>query len=174
LEGELDYKKFSCDAPCCLQDTVSALRTWYRTFTNHALSCGYFIVPYELLRQGHNAHNGFDFDVDIPKSKRTSYFDWQNDIGRILHKTGMFPRDSNLAQHVVSTDNGYTALLALLTGTHPAFVDQPITLAMNWPVQTGTETIFDFHSKFIDHIRLRAIFMGSADSMASSTLYIMQ
>jgi hypothetical protein len=98
------------------------------------------------------------------------YFDWQNDISRVLHQSPMFPKDSQFAKRAASTNNGFIALLALMTDTHPAFVDQPIMLAMNWPVQTGTESIFDFYTKFLDHIRLRAIFMGATDSMTSSTM----
>jgi hypothetical protein len=159
-----------CDTPCCLQDTIPALCSWYHTYTNHALACGYFVVPYELLSQGHGPRNGFEFDVDIPKNKRMSYFNWKNDFGCVFHKSGMFPRDSHFAQHVESTNNGLIALLALLTDTCPVFVDQPIMLAMNWPVQSGTKMIFSFYMKFLDHIHLHAIFMGAANSMVSTTM----
>jgi hypothetical protein len=111
--------------------------------------CGYFVVPYKLLRLGHRAHNGFEFDHDHPKNKRTLYFDWQNGIGCVLHKSGMFPRESNFAQHVKSTDNGFIALLALLSNTHPEFVDQPILLTINWPVQSSTKNIFDYYANFL-------------------------
>jgi hypothetical protein len=61
----------------------------------------------------------FEFNFNIPENKCTSYFDWQNDLGHVLHKTGMFPRDSHFAQCIESSDNGFIALLALLTNTHP-------------------------------------------------------
>jgi hypothetical protein len=41
---------------------------------------------------------------------------------------------------------------------------------MNWPTQDAHDTVFDFYTKFLDHIRLRAIFMNSADDMASTTM----
>jgi hypothetical protein len=141
-----------CKTPCCLGATTPALQAWYHTFTNHAISSGYFIVPYELLQQGHGRHNGFDNNIDLPGSKCTNYFNWQNDIGDVLCKLGMFPKDSAFAQHVESSNNGFTTILALLSDSHPAFVAQPIMLAMNWPIQSEHETVFDFYTKFIDHI----------------------
>jgi hypothetical protein len=82
----------------------------------------------------------------------------------------MFPKESHLAQRAESSTNGFTAILALMTDSHPAFVAQPITLAMNWPIQDTHDTVFDFYTKFLDHIRLRAIFTNSADNMASTTM----
>jgi hypothetical protein len=161
---------FLCDPPKCLQDTTPALCSWYRAFTNHALLCGYYIVPYKLLPQGHGAHNGFEFDIDLPDNKCSMYFDWQKDIGQVLHQSNMFPKDSHFVQCVASTNNGFITLLALLTNTYPVFVDQPIILAMNWPTQTAAENIFNFYTKFLDHIRLCAIFMSSADNMGTSTM----
>lgn len=157
LEGTLDYKKFSKDAPSCPNERPSSLRTWYRTFTSHALSCGYFVVPYEMLARGHGGHDGWDYD-DIPKSKSVNYFSWMSDISRVLQRTGTFPISSHLAKRAASTANGYHAILALLTDTHPSFVDQPILLAMNWPWQKESQTIFEFYNEFIDTLRLRAIF----------------
>jgi hypothetical protein len=90
--------------------------------------------------------------VNLSEHKRTDYFNWQNDINCVLQKSSMFLKDSQYTQRTKSTDNGYTAILALLTDTHPSFVDQPITLAMNWPVETKHNMIFDFTPSCLDHI----------------------
>jgi hypothetical protein len=170
LEGTRDFKAFSKEPPICTDVTPAKLCSWYREFTNHALSCGYFVMPYELLARGHGHSNGFAFDIDLPIDKTPDYSPWQNDIGRLLRKPGTFPRDSELALRAQSATNGYHAILAILSDTHPSFVDQPITLAMNWPRQRENQTIFDFHTDFLDYIRLRAIFMGGSADMTTSTI----
>jgi hypothetical protein len=105
-----------------------------------------------------------------PSIKPPEYLPWQNDIGRILRKHGTFPKDSELAQRAQSTTNGYHAILTVLSNTHPAFITQPITLAMNWPKQREQQSLFDFHTDFMDYIRLRAIFMGGSVNLTSSNM----
>jgi hypothetical protein len=90
-----------------------------------------------------------------------------SNIARVLQRSGAFPSGSHLAKRAASTDNGFHAILALLTGTHPSFVDQPILLAMNWPRQTGSQTIFEFYNEFTDTLRLRAIFMSGSAQMST-------
>jgi hypothetical protein len=46
LEGVRDFKVFSKEPPICNDVTSAQLRACYREFTNHALSCGYFVMPY--------------------------------------------------------------------------------------------------------------------------------
>jgi hypothetical protein len=166
LEGDRDQKRFSRDPPVCTDVTPLKLRTRYRNFTNHALSCGYFVVPYyELLSKTHGGSTGFEFGHDLPQSKLTEYFAWQNDIGRVLQNSRMFPPKSTPAQCAATTSNGYKILLAILSDTHPAFVDQPILLAMNFPKQQPNQDIFEFYHLFQDVLRLRVIFMGGTDNM---------
>jgi hypothetical protein len=168
LAADLDFKKFVKEPPTCLATTPPVIRRWYREFANHALSCGYYVIPYEMLRKGYGKDNGFEFGVDLPASRTPDYFAWQNDIGRLLRKTGTFPSGSNHAKRAASTTNGYHALLALVTDSHPAFVDHPIRLVMNWPKQQASQSIFDFYTEFVDSIRLRAIFLNGSDNFASS------
>ncbi len=83
---------------------------------------------------------------------------------------GTFPKDSELAQRAQSTTNGYHAILAVLSNTHPTFIDKPITLAMNWQKQRDLQSIFNFHTDFMDYICLCAIFMGGSINMTSSNM----
>jgi hypothetical protein len=71
LEGVRDEKRFSLDPPVYTNATTFKLRTWYRNLTNHTLSCGYFVVPYELLSKTHGGSTGFEFGIDLLKSKLT-------------------------------------------------------------------------------------------------------
>ena len=168
LSDTIDFKKFTKEPPTCLSTTPPVIRRWYREFVNHALSCGYYIRPYEMLFKGYDQDNGFEFGIDLPTSRRPDYFAWQNDIGCLLRKSGTFPAGSTHAKRAASTTNGYHALLALVTDTHPAFVDHPIRLVMNWPTQQSSQSIFDFYTEFVDNIRLRAIFLNGSDDFASS------
>jgi hypothetical protein len=70
-------------------------------------------------------------------------------------------------KRATSTPDGYHTILALLTNSHPSFVDQPMLLAMNWPRQKESQTIFEFYNEFIDTLRLCAIFMGGTDTMTT-------
>ena len=167
LSKTLDFKRLTKEPPTCTGTTPSDLRRWYNELSSHALSSGYYIVPYELLTSGHGEHNGFLFGVDLPDSLRHLYFDWQNDIGRILRKTTIFPTDSDFSKRVATTTNGYHALLALVTDTHPAFVSQPIQLVMNWPRQKTSQNIYEFYNQFNDILKLKAIFLEGAEDMNS-------
>jgi hypothetical protein len=167
LEAKRDQKQFSRDLPLCSEDTPSKLRTWYRNFTSHALSCGYYVVPYELLSKHHGGSTGFEFGIDLPQAKITEFFHWQSDIGNILQRPGIFPARSRAAQRATTSHNGYEILLAIVSDTHPGYVDQPIVLAMHYPRQEATQDIFAFYNSFLDTIRLRAIFMGGTDDMSS-------
>ena len=166
FEGIRDHKRFTRQPPTCSNKTTSALRIWYRSFTNHALSCGYFIVPYELLDKLHGSNGGFEFGVDLPSSKTPEYFHWQNDISRILQQTGMFPVGSEYFNRVHTDTNGYHALLNLLHDTHPKYVSSPITLAPDWHQQPD-QTLFEFYTEFTEIIRLRAIFMHGTQDFSS-------
>ena len=168
LEGTPDQKLFSKDPPTCTGDTPTIIRSWYHSFTNHALSCGYFVVPYELLSKTNGGSNGFSFGTDLPSAKTPSYYRWQNDIGRLLKRSSAFPANSQSAKRAATTDNGYHLLLALVSDSHPAYVDQPILLAMHWPKQSPNQDIFGFYNDFIDNIRLRSIFLDGSDDMKSS------
>jgi hypothetical protein len=167
LEAKRDQKQFSRDLPICSDDTPSKLRTWYRNFAHHALACGYFVVPYELLSKHHGGSTGFEFGIDLPQAKITEYFHWQCDIGNVLQRPGIFPSRSQASKRVTTSHNGYEILLALVSDSHPGYVDQPIVLAMHFPKQEHTQDIFAFYNTFMDTIRLRAIFMGGNDDMSS-------
>jgi hypothetical protein len=67
----------------------------------------------------------------MPKLKSIHYFAWMNDLACVLQRTGTFPIGSQLAKHAASTNNGFHAILALITDTRPSFVDQPMTW---WPI----------------------------------------
>jgi hypothetical protein len=82
----------------------------------------------------------------------------------------MFPQDSIPAQRVKNHSNGYYAILAVLTDSHPAFVAHPVTLCKNWPEQKPNQSIFDFHSEFTEAIALRAIYMNDAQDMNSAIM----
>jgi hypothetical protein len=168
LEGIRDSKRFSRDFPVCSDDTPSKLRTWYRNFCNHALSCGYFMVPYELLSKHHGGSTGFEFGIDLPQAKITKYSAWQSDIGRVLQHSSTFPVKSKTAQRAATNSNGYDILLAIVSNSHPGFMDQSILLAMNFLTQQPSQDIFEFYHVFLDVIRLRAIFMGGTDDMKSN------
>jgi hypothetical protein len=167
LEGERDHKRFTRQPPTCSNTTTSALRIWYRSFTTHALSCGYYVVPYDLLDKLHGSNEGFEFGIDLPSSKTPEYFHWQNDISRLLQQNGMFPVGSEFFNRVRTATNGYHALLNLLHDTHPKYVSSPITLAPDWPHQQSDQTLFEFYSEFTEIIRLRAIFMQGTQDFSS-------
>ncbi len=126
------------------------------------------MVPYELLSKDHGGSTGFAFGIDLPQSKITDYSAWQSDIGRVLQRSSTFPSKSKTSQRAATTSNGYEILLALVSDSHPGFVDQPILLAMNFPVQLPCQDIFEFYHVFLDVICLRAIFMGGTDDMKSA------
>jgi hypothetical protein len=45
LSETIDFKKFTKEPPTCLSTTPPIIRRWYREFVNHALSCGYYVIP---------------------------------------------------------------------------------------------------------------------------------
>jgi hypothetical protein len=167
LSSVYDSKRFHKTVPRCSDATFHGLRVWYRLFSGHGNACGIYIVPYELLHKGHGGAQGFEFDVDVPSMKSGYYFDWQNDILRALQHSSMFPEDSEPKKRVSGRTNGYYAIVAILTDSHPAFLEHPITLCKNWPVQKPDQTIFDFHSEFTEAIQLRAIFMQDTQDLNS-------
>jgi hypothetical protein len=60
--------------------------------------------------------------------------EWQqNDILRALHHTSMFPIDSLPANRVQGRNNDYYCILAILSDSHPALINHPITLCKNLP-----------------------------------------
>jgi hypothetical protein len=162
LEGIPDQKLFSKDPPVCTSNTPALLCSWYCSFTNHALSCGYFVVPYELLSKNNGSSNGFDFGTNLPTAKTPHYYHWQNEIGCVLKRSSTFPANSQSSKRATSTGNGYHILLAIVSNSHPAFVGQPILLTMHWPKQTYNQDIFNFYNNFTDNICLRSIFLGGA------------
>lgn len=79
----------------------------------------------------------------------------------------MFPPDSEPARRVKGQHNGYYAIMDILTDAHPNFIEHPITLCQDWPRQKNGQTIFDFHTEFIEAICLRAIFMHDTQDLNS-------
>jgi hypothetical protein len=79
----------------------------------------------------------------------------------------MFPADSEPARRIKGRHNGNYAIMAILTDAHPNFIEHPITLCKDWPHQKTGQTIFDFHTEFIEAIRLRAIFMHDTQDLNS-------
>jgi hypothetical protein len=69
---------------------------------------------------------------------------------------------------VTTTQNGYEILLALVSDSHPGYINQLIVLAMNFPCQDYTQDVFEFYNTFVGTIRLCAIFMGGTDDMTSN------
>jgi hypothetical protein len=169
LSSRYDSKRFHRTYPTCTDVTFHGLRVWYRLFSGHGNACGIYIVPYELLDKNHGGAIGFTFTDDLPEFKSGYYFDWQNDILRALQHSTMFPADSWPAQRARG-HNGYYAVLAILSDSHPAFIEHPITLCLNWPHQKANQTIFDFHAEFTEAIQLRAIFMDEIQDLNSPTM----
>jgi hypothetical protein len=148
LEGIRDHKHFTRHPPMCSNQTVSALRIWYRSFTNHALSCGYFVVPYKLLDKIHGSNEGFQFGIDLPSSKTPKYFHWQNNISHILQQNGMFPAGSEYYNHVRTNTNRYHALINLIHDMYPKYVLSPISLHPGCSHQQANQTIFEFYTEY--------------------------
>jgi hypothetical protein len=123
LEAKRDQKQFSRDLPICSADTPSKLRTWYRNFTSHALSCGYYVVPYELLSKHHGGSTGFEFGIDLPQAKITEFFHWQSDIGNILQRPGIFPARSTAAQRATTS-----AIMAMIYSLRLSLIHTLATL----------------------------------------------
>jgi hypothetical protein len=167
LSATYDSKRFHKNIPTCLDVSPHGLRSWYRLFSGHGNSCGIYIVPYELFAKGHGGAIGFDFGIDIPQFKSGYFFDWQNDILRALQHSSMFPLNSEPAQRAMGRQNGYYTIMAILTDSHPSFIEHPITLCKDWPCQKAAQTIFDFHTEFVEAIRLRAIFMNDTQDLNS-------
>jgi hypothetical protein len=167
LSADYDSKRFHKTVPTCSDVTPYGLRVWYRLFSGHGNSCGIFVVPYELLRKGHGGAVGFEFGTDIPQFKSGYFFEWQNDLLRALQHSSMFPASSEPAKRVMGRHNGYCAIMAILTDAHPDFIEHPITLCKDWPRQKVGQTVFDFHTEFVEAIRLRAIFMGDTKDLNS-------
>ena len=170
LSAQYDSKKFHKTVPYCPDASYHGLRIWYRLFSGHGNSCGIYVVPYELLTKDHGGAIGFAFDDDLPAFKSGSFFEWQSDLLRALQHSSMFPPDSTPAHRVKGLSNGYYAILAILTDSHPAFISHPISLCKNWPEQKAGQTIFNFHSEFVEAIALRAIFMDGAQDLNSATM----
>jgi hypothetical protein len=165
-----DSKNFHKTVPYCLDSSWHGIRSWYQLFSRHGNANGIYIVPYELLTQGHGGGQGFAFDDDLPPHKSGYFPIWSNDILRALQHSSMFPPGSKPAERVMTMTDGYNAILAVLHDSHPAFVTHPITLCKNWPEQKSGQSIFQFYAEFVEAISLRAIFLDGTQDLNSPVM----
>jgi hypothetical protein len=170
LEGTRDTKTFLREIPACNKDTPTGLRTWYRTFTQWALSNGIYVVPFDLVTKGHGQHNGFEFGIDLPDGKSTEYFHWQQAILQAISKSHVFPTDSLYRQIAKASHNGYYALQALLHQAHPSHKEMESELTLTFPKQTTSQNIFEFYEEFEDFVNLRNLIHPGSESMASKNM----
>jgi hypothetical protein len=170
LEGTKDTKTFLREIPSCTKNTQTGLRTWYRAFTQWALSTGIYVVPFELIKKGHGQHNTFEFGIDLPTQKSTEYFHWQQTILQALCKTHVFPTDSNFTQIAKASHNGYYALQALLHQAHPSHKEMEAELTLNFPTQTPKQTIFEFYEEFEDFVTLHNLIHPGSEAMATKNM----
>jgi hypothetical protein len=68
--------------PICSDNSPAKLQIWYRNFANHALSCGYYVVPYKLLLDHHGGSTALNLALTFlkPKSPNSS-------IGKAISET---------------------------------------------------------------------------------------
>jgi hypothetical protein len=97
------------------------------------------------LSQHHGGSTGFQTGIDLPHAKITKFFHWQNDIGNILQCASIFPASSQASKSASTTHNGYEVHLALVSDSHPGYVNQPIVLAVDFPHQDYTN-VFKFYN----------------------------
>jgi hypothetical protein len=170
LAATRDFKRFLKNYPTCADNSPSALRQWYTHFTAHAHSCGYFIMPYELLHRIHGGMLGFEFGIDLPLDRQSDSYHWQTDIRNLLLESKMFPTNSEYASRVQSSTNGYHALMNLIHDSHPDYVSSPISLAPNWPHQKKDETLHNFYNRFTETHKLRAIFLQDIQDLGTDMM----
>ena len=166
LHHTYDSKNFHRHAPQCPSASPSSIRHWYSEFQRHALACGLYLPPYELIDRT-KGHDGFHYGVDIPTRLRVNHPKWSRDIITVLRTKGMFPDDSLMKSIALHTTNGYQAIITILSDTHPNFVDEPYLLCNIYPKQREHETIHDFYLRWIDTVQLRKIFFDDNTNITS-------
>jgi hypothetical protein len=100
-------------------------------------------MPLWLFRAGHGQAIGFTMgsglDDDLPARMAVPIEKSKQTIFRILSKSDMFPKDSQIPSIVESCyGNGYVALKQIIFTAHPAFHPQPSILVRSYPKQKKT------------------------------------
>jgi hypothetical protein len=170
LSGVIDSKNFFKNLPTCKTLTAASIRRWYMRMTRHAHSWGYMMMPYELLARGYGAPEGFVFGTGLPFAHQAHLQRWSHGLSRALQDFDLFPKDSHIFQRIQNIDNGYQALIAIVTTGHPRFVCNPILLAQEYPSQGKDQSVYAFHNEFTNFCRLRATFFAGLDDLATPSM----
>ena len=153
----------------CNNDTFSAIRQWYQTFTRHAMDHGFYTHPLWCFRKNKGGNIGFTYgnstDDDLPDIMEIPLQRMKQPLFCLLQQKDMFPTNSNLVDIVQSCyGDGYKALKAILFKAHPVFYDQPSTMITAYPKQRDT-TMLQYYQLFNDYLQLRAFITDVTSSL---------
>lgn len=157
---DFDEKAIFRELVPCLDDNFAGIRKWYQMFTTHLMNNGYYIHPLWCYRKDVGGLWGFtagdDKDDDLPKRMELSLTSMSHTIFRLLSKSDMFPKDSEL-KNIISAcyGDGYHALKSIMLHVHPIFQEYPAFLIADYPKQ-GHHTLLQYYQLFCDYLHLRA------------------
>lgn len=157
IPDEKKMMKLNC---FCLDETMSAIRTWYIDFTRNLFTYNYYCHPIWNFRSNHGGLRGFTIgpghDCDLPARCQVPIDKMATQIHNYLTQPKVFPQDGFLRDVVASADgDGYVALCSILRLCHPAWHETPALFIKNYPSQ-GDLSIQEYHNVFKDFIALRA------------------
>jgi len=160
------YEPFVNDFPK-LQDPSdgSVVRRWYEDVTVHCQGFNIYIQPYALLDPTINDDKGFTCGNgptdDIPGRFDTRIPFWSGTIARGLIKAN--PKEFG---SLIRKRNGYAAAVNMVKTYHHKFVDSPILLVKDYPVQTPTMSTQKYFDKWMDHNTIDGLISNHTASLA--------
>ena len=136
-------------------ETPRSIREFYNRFRSHCLSHGIYVHAYELFEK--QWATGFNPDIVVPHNIRHHFHQWKDLIINVLRKSKL----PDLQKETIrSTNNGYHALTALISKTHPSFLLEPILLVADYPYQQPKQSVYDFYSEYNEITWMKRVFFN--------------
>lgn len=153
----------------CIDDTFTGIRAWYPHLMRHLHDHGFYCHPFWCFRRDHGGEWGFTMGDtgadDLPRNLSAPVRGMSQSVFKLLTSKYMFPSDSRLPALVAACHgNGYKALKDIIFSSHPSYHDQPSVMLGKYPMQR-TLTLHQYHTLFIDFLRLRAFITSVATSL---------
>ena len=183
-----EEKAFQLNTPSCDNTSAISVRRWYKHFSNVAARFKVYVHPYYCFRPDSGSTRGFscgkDTDTvshDLPIRYDINIPQWGNLIYSAISNPKVFPKGSSLRSTVIDHyGDGYAALYAIISSTHPAVISQPSLLVTYPPKQGPRDPIGRYFHAYKDYLEMKAYvdniaqnlnYKGELDRFIAGTVY---
>jgi len=157
-------KAFITNCPACEGSSPMSIRKWYKRFETYAAGYKVYVHPYYCFRPDSGSTRGFscgpctnEMKFDLPERYDVPLEVWDSRIYSAISQAKCFPKSSHSRSTILDNyGQGYAALYAIISSSHPEVIAQPSLLVTYPPKQAALEPIGQYFHAYLDYLEMKA------------------